>query len=79
MTSAQACGISTKNADLADSFGCASRGRDDVGGGATATPPVLLGWPIHRFLGGCGGMHCCHQPLLDAKLIMHNLWAHSAL
>lgn len=43
--------------DLADSFGSASGGRDDVLAGTTAVPPQLAGGAVHGLLSGSDGMN----------------------
>lgn len=42
--------------DLANSFGSASGGRDDVLAGTTAVPPQLAGGAVHGLLSGSDGM-----------------------
>lgn len=42
--------------DLADSFGSAGGGRDDVLAGTTAVPPQLAGGAVHGLLSGSDGM-----------------------
>lgn len=60
-------------ADLANSLGSTSGRGNDVGSSPPPTPPVLLGGAIYSFLSGSGGMHSCHQTLLNAKLLVYNL------
>ena len=50
--------------DLADSFGSAGWGGDDVLAGAAAVPPQLAGGAVHGLLGGSDGMNCA---LMDTK------------
>lgn len=50
--------------DLADSFGSASRGGDDVLAGTTAVPPQLAGGAVHSLLSGSDGMNCA---LMDTE------------
>mmetsp|Transcript_17219 Transcript_17219/g.25900 ORF Transcript_17219/g.25900 Transcript_17219/m.25900 type:complete len:334 (+) Transcript_17219:1164-2165(+) len=59
--------------DLADSFGGAGGGRDDVLPRTTATTPVLARGAIDRLLRGGGGVHGGHEALDDAVLVVDDL------
>ncbi|GBE61686.1 glyceraldehyde-3-phosphate dehydrogenase, putative [Babesia ovata] len=61
--------------DLANSLGGTSGGGDDVGTGATASPPVLAtaGSTVDGQLVGSGGVDGGHETLDNAELVVHNL------
>jgi len=47
--------------------------RDDVVRATAATTPVLLGGAVNHHLGGGHGVHCGHESLLNAELVVHGL------
>jgi hypothetical protein len=59
--------------DLADGLGGTGGGRDDVGGGASTTSPVLVGRTVDGLLGGGGGVNGGHQTLDDGVLVVQDL------
>merc|ERR1719186_477947 len=59
--------------DLADRFSRAGGGGDNVLGGSTSAAPILLAGAVHGLLSGRGGVHCGHQTLENAEVVVDNL------
>ena len=59
-----ACQLAVEGREhFAHRLGRTSRGWDDVGAGAAAATPILLGRAVNRLLSGCCGVHSRHQTL----------------
>jgi hypothetical protein len=59
--------------DLADGFGCAGRGGDDVVVDGAAAAPVLVRRAVNGLLGRGRGVHGGHEALGDAELVVDDL------
>ena len=62
-----------KDYHLADGLGGPSRAGNDVLRGSASSSPVLAAGPVHRLLGGGGGVHGGHQTLQDPEVVVDNL------